>query len=160
MLGIKLIEVNLDIESPLMHKSLRHSELSKPKLKEKQVARRTGSSHHTTAFHGHVATDLISVKDRFKFSPKPASISTASEVHSKSEAFMEIGSLPMICRAITNNHESPFNKMPVPPLHCLGSGLDPFSTMFQSKKTRVSIEQLKHSCMYYPDERQYLSDTV
>lgn len=160
MLGIKLIGANLYIESLLMQKSFRHRGLLKPKLKEKQVARRSGSSHHTTSFHRHVAADLTPVRNRFEFSPKPESISTASGVDLKSEPSMVIDSALILSPAIARVLQSPFNKMPVPPLHCLGPGLDPFSTMFQSENTRVSIERLKTSCMYNLDESRHLPDIV
>ncbi|KAI4615884.1 hypothetical protein J4E83_006552 [Alternaria metachromatica] len=43
----------------------------------------------------------------------------------------------------------PFDERPVPELHCLGNGLDPFMTMFQSRNTRVKVEKLKLKCSRY-----------
>ena len=43
----------------------------------------------------------------------------------------------------------PFDEYPVPNLRCLGNGLDPFGTMFQSRNTRVNVERLKVECSKY-----------
>ncbi|KAI4643210.1 uncharacterized protein J4E79_011372 [Alternaria viburni] len=50
---------------------------------------------------------------------------------------------------IRSGHRYPFDLKPVPDLRCLGNGLDPFGTMFQSRNTRVNVERLKIECSKY-----------
>jgi len=80
--------------------------------------------------------------------------------HNALVPFVETGSAPMIRPAITNNQQSAFNKKSIPPLLSLGWGLDPFLTMYQSRDTRVSIEELKCDCMYKFDRSRHLSDIL
>ena len=50
---------------------------------------------------------------------------------------------------IMRGHQYPFDLKPVPDLRCLGNGLDPFGTMFQSRNTLVNVERLKIECSKY-----------
>jgi len=70
---------------------------------------------------------------------------------------MKMGSALIVRPALTRI--SLFELEPIPSLRCLGSGLDPFGTMFQSRNHRVNVERLKYQCMYNLDGSRYVFDT-
>ena len=134
-----------------MYNTPRHGGIQKHMRKTQQATSESRVSHDTTIFPGTVTADLASEESRFTFPTKLRSFFQVPWDDSALVPFVETGSAPIIRPANTNNQQSAFNKKSIPPLVSLGSGLDPFSTMFQSRNTRVSIEKLKHECMYKSD---------
>ena len=158
MLRIELIELNEYVESPQMHTSAYHGELDRRKRKTEHVTRDSHYPFDTPTSPRKVAADCALAKGQSDVSTKPGSIPIPPGVTSAPGSPMKMGSAPIVRPAPTRI--SLLELKPVPSLLCLGSGLNPFGTIFQSRNNLVNIERLKYQCMYNLDESRYVFDTV
>jgi hypothetical protein len=131
-----------------MRKSPSHGGLVNRKRCIKNPIGDSSTTSRTASSPRKATVDLTSVKNRFKHSHK------TSGQRPPLEQTVGASPDPIVRPALVSNDQSPFNKMPISPLVSLGPSLDPFRTMFQATNPSVSIEQLRHKCMYDLDRNR------